>query len=109
MELKQTPTADQILEIVREREIKIVKFLWLGKDLTSRAMATHVDFLEDSMKSGIGITRGMRSFNALDLLVRNGRFGPESSEFRIVPGVNTFACLPYAPASASVESHPSQL
>jgi len=94
------PTAEQILKIVKDEGINIVKFLWMGNDMISRAMATHVDFLEESINSGIGITRGMQSFNALDLLVPNGRFGPESSEFRIVPDLNTFACVPYAPGSA---------
>jgi glutamine synthetase len=94
--LDQTPTAEEILKIVREREVSIVKFLWLGNDLIARAMATHVDFLEDSMKFGIGITRGMQSFNALDALIPDGRFGAESSEFRIVPDLDTFACAPYS-------------
>jgi glutamine synthetase len=98
--LTTTPAAEEILKIVKEREIKLVKFVWLGNDLIPRAMATHSDFLEDCMKAGIGITRGMQSFNALDLLVSNGRFGPESSEFRIMPDLDTFACLPYAPKSA---------
>jgi len=94
------PTSDQILKIVKDEEIKIVKFVWMGNDMISRGMATHVDFLEESMNSGIGITRGMQSFNALDLLVPSGRYGPESSEFRIVPDLNTFTCVPYAPGSA---------
>jgi glutamine synthetase len=64
--------------------------------MVARAMATHVDFLEDSMKFGIGITRGMQSFNALDALVPDGTFGAESSEFRIVPDLDTFACVPYS-------------
>ncbi len=94
--MNQTPTPDEILKIVKDREIKIVKFLWVGNDMIPRALATHVDFLKDSMKSGLGVTRGMQSFNALDHLLQNGRFGAESSEFRLMPDLDTFSCVPYA-------------
>jgi glutamine synthetase len=98
--VKPTSNTDEIRKIVADRKIRLVKFIWIGNDLIPRAMATAVDFLEESMKFGIGITRGMQSFNALDHLVANGRFGAESSEYRIMPDANTFAFLPYASGMA---------
>lgn len=100
MQVRATPNLDEIVKTVADRRIRIVKFLWIGNDLIPRAMATTVDFLEESMKFGIGITRGMQSFNALDRLVQNGQFGPESSEFRIVPDLDTFVCVPYTTGMA---------
>lgn len=94
--MRHTPSADEILKIVEDRKIKFVKFLWVGLDSIPRAMVTHVDFLKESMKSGIGITRGMQSFNALDHLVQNGGFGAESSEYRLIPDLDTFSHVPYA-------------
>jgi len=93
--MRLMPSVDEIKEIVANQEIKFVKFIWVGNDLVPRAMATSADFLEESTKFGIGITRGMQSFNALDHIIENGRFGPESSEYRIVPDTDTFACVPY--------------
>lgn len=92
--------ASEILKTIKKNEIEIVKFVWVGNDSVARAMATHTEFLSEHLETGIGITKGMQSFNALDLLVPNGSYGPESSEFRIMPDLNTFAIIPYAPKSA---------
>ena len=37
----------------------------------------------------------MQSFNGLDHLVQDGRYGAESGEFRLVPDLDTFSCVPY--------------
>lgn len=94
----------EILDLVRKNHIAVTRFQYMGNDLTERAMASSGEFLESHLDSGIGIASGMQSFNAIDELVPEGSFGPEDSEFRIVPDLDTFAEIPYAPRTARVIS-----
>lgn len=91
---------DKILKMVKDEGIMVIRFEWVGNDLLLRAKASHVDFLKGHLETGIGLTKGMQSFNALDHLVFEGAYGPESSEFRIFPDLDTFALVPYAPKNA---------
>jgi len=96
----EVQSKDEILKIVKDKEIKIIRFQWIGNDLILRAKASHADYLETNMETGIGITKAMQSFNALDHLIPGGAFGAEATEFRIFPDLNTFAVIPYAPKNA---------
>ena len=64
-----------------------------------RGKASHTRFLQSFMRSGIGLTVAMQSFNMLDQLVPGASFGPVG-EIRLMPDPETFAVLPYAPRSA---------
>lgn len=93
------PSSEEILDIVKRKGITTIRFIYLGNDGIIRAKASHADFLKAHMEEGIGLTKGMQSFNALDELVSGG-FGPQSSEFRIMPQLETFSLTPYAPKNA---------
>jgi len=93
------PSSEEIIDIVKREEITTIRFIYLGNDGIIRAKASHADFLKSHMEEGIGLTKAMQSFNALDQLVSGG-FGPHSSEFRIIPQLETFAITPYAPKNA---------
>src|SRR5919197_1555175 len=54
--------------------------------------------LDGALEAGIGLTVAMQSFTMLDRLVPEGTFGPVG-EIRLVPDLDTFAVLPYAPKS----------
>jgi glutamine synthetase len=103
-----TPTAGEIRgarriqEIVRRCQASkthLVRFLYCGNDGVIRGKACHTQFLNSYLKSGIGLTVAMQSFNMLDQLVPTGSFGPVG-EIRLAPDLETFALLPYAPRSA---------
>jgi glutamine synthetase len=94
----------EILDLARKNRIAVTRFQYMGNDLTERAMASSEEFLGSHLDNGIGIARGMQSFNAIDELVPEGSFGPEDSEFRIVPDLDTFAMIPYAPRTARLIS-----
>jgi glutamine synthetase len=93
------PRSKGILECCRAHDIQLVRFLYCGNDGVIRGKACHVEFLPSYMKSGIGLTVAMQSFNMLDQLVPEGSFGPVG-EIRLVPDLASFAVLPYAARSA---------
>jgi glutamine synthetase len=96
------PQARRIREIAaacKAGQVQLVRFLYCGNDSVIRGKACHAQFLNSYLRSGIGLTVAMQSFNVLDQLVPEGSFGPVG-EIRLVPDLETFTVLPYAPRSA---------
>ena len=89
----------EIVSRVRSAEVELVRFLYCGNDSVIRGKACHARFLPSYLRSGIGLTVAMQSFNMLDQLVPEGTFGPVG-EIRLAPDLDSFAVLPYAPRSA---------
>jgi glutamine synthetase len=90
-----------ILLQARQAGVKLVRFLYCGNDGLIRGKAAGVEALDGALAAGIGLTVAMQSFTMLDRLVPEGTFGPVG-EIRLVPDLDTFAILPYAPKSARV-------
>src|SRR5215475_1399249 len=88
-----------ILARCKSDDVQLVRFLYCGNDSVIRGKACHTRFLSSYLRSGIGLTVAMQSFNMLDQLVPEGSFGPVG-EIRLVPDLGTFAVLPYAPKAA---------
>jgi len=89
----------EVVKQCKSTKIQLVRFLYCGNDGLIRGKACHTQFLNSYLKSGIGLTVAMQSFNMLDQLVPEGSFGPVG-EIRLLPDPETFAILPYAPKSA---------
>ena len=86
-------------DVVREADaegLRLVRFLWCGNDGTVRAKASAARGLEGRLRTGIGLTVGMQAMNALDQLQPIDEMGPVG-EVRLVPDLETFRVLPYAP------------
>jgi glutamine synthetase len=90
-----------ILLQARQAGVKLVRFLYCGNDGLIRGKVAAIEALDGAMEAGIGLTVAMQSFTMLDRLVPDGTFGPVG-EIRLVPDLDTFAILPYAPKSARV-------
>jgi glutamine synthetase len=90
-----------ILFQARQAGVKLVRFLYCGNDGVIRGKAASVEALESFLEAGIGLTVAMQSFTMLDRLVPGATFGPVG-EIRLVPDLETFCVLPYAPKSARV-------
>jgi glutamine synthetase len=88
-----------ILLQARQAGVKLVRFLYCGNDGVIRGKAAAIEALEGALEAGIGLTVAMQSFTMLDRLVPEGTFGPVG-EIRLVPDLDTFMPLPYAPKSA---------
>jgi glutamine synthetase len=90
-----------ILLQARQAGVKLVRFLYCGNDGLIRGKAAAIEALAGALEAGIGLTVAMQSFTMFDRLVPEGTFGPVG-EIRLVPDLDTFAILPYAPKNARV-------
>jgi glutamine synthetase len=94
-------TADQLLATVEDMGIRLVRFLWCGNDGTMRAKASARRGLPGRLSAGIGLTVAMQAMNSLDQLQPVAGMGPVG-EVRLVPDLDTFRILPYAPHTAAL-------
>ena len=81
--------------------LRLVRFLWCGNDGTVRAKASAARGLEARLESGIGLTVAMQAMNSLDQLQPVEGMGPVG-EVRLVPDLETFRVLPYAPRTGAL-------
>jgi glutamine synthetase len=91
-------------DVVREADeagLRLVRFLWCGNDGTVRAKASGRHGLEGRLASGIGLTVAMQAMNGLDQLQPVAGMGPVG-EIRLVPDLETFRVLPYAPRTGAL-------
>src|SRR5436189_3650782 len=97
--------AGDVVGQVGKEGLRLVRFLWCGNDGTVRAKASAARGLEGRLRTGIGLTVGMQAMNALDQLQPVAGMGPVG-EVRLVPDLETFRVLPYAPhAGALLTDH----
>jgi glutamine synthetase len=94
-------TAKDIVEQADEADLRLVRFLWCGNDGTVRGKASGRHGLEGRLESGIGLTVAMQAMSALDQLQPVAGMGPVG-EIRLVPDLDTFRVLPYAPSTGAV-------
>src|SRR4051794_14527822 len=94
-------TAQEIARAVDDAGVRLVRFLWCGNDGTVRAKASARHGLEGRLELGIGVTVGMQAMNGLDQLQPVPGMGPVG-EYRLMPALETFRVLPYAPGSGAV-------
>jgi glutamine synthetase len=94
-------TAEEIARQADEADLRLVRFLWVGNDGTVRAKASGRHGLEGRLERGIGLTVGMQAMSGLDQLQPVEGMGPVG-EVRLVPDLDTFRILPYAPRSGGV-------
>ena len=92
------------LERVKKDRVRLVKIDWMGFDLVLRCMGTSTEFLEDAVRNGIGVTQAQQSFNVLDRLAPDGMFGAQSSEFKLIPDLDTYAALPHLPGVGRMQA-----
>jgi glutamine synthetase len=93
--------AGDIAKQADEAGLRLVRFLWCGNDGTVRAKASSLHGLQGRLESGIGLTVAMQAMNALDQLQPVEGMGPVG-EVRLVPDLETFRVLPYAPHTGAV-------
>ena len=94
-------TPAEVAVLAEEAGLALVRFLWCGNDGTIRAKASGLHGLKGRLASGIGVTVAMQAMNALDQLQPVEGMGPVG-EVRLVPDLETFRVLPYAPRTGAV-------
>jgi glutamine synthetase len=93
--------AEELVKRADEADLRLVRFLWCGNDGTVRAKASGRQGLEGRLQSGIGLTVAMQAMSSLDQLQPVPGMGPVG-EVRLVPDLDTFRVLPYAPNTGAV-------
>jgi glutamine synthetase len=101
-------TAKDVAKQADEAGLRLVRFLWCGNDGTVRAKSSARHGLEGRLESGIGLTVAMQAMNSLDQLQPVPHMGPVG-EIRLVPDLDTFRVLPYAPHTGAVVTDHVQL
>jgi glutamine synthetase len=94
-------TPEEVVAACRASGVRLVRFLYCDLGGVVRGKSTHVERLAERMRTGIGLTVAMSAMNSLDQLQAVQGMGPVG-EIRLVPDPDTFAVLPYAPASAAM-------
>jgi glutamine synthetase len=93
--------AREVVQRADEAGLRLVRFLWCGNDGTVRGKASAMRGLEGRLESGIGLTVAMQAMNGLDQLQPVDGMGPVG-EVRLMPDLETFRVLPYAPRTGAV-------
>jgi glutamine synthetase len=94
-------TARDVAKRADEAGLRLVRFLWCGNDGTIRAKSSARRGLEGRLEAGIGLTVAMQAMSSLDQLQPVPEMGPVG-EIRLVPDLDTFRVLPYAPRAGAV-------
>jgi glutamine synthetase len=94
-------SAEDIDRRADENALRLVRFLWCGNDGTIRAKASGRHGLVGRLERGIGVTVAMQAMSGLDQLQPVPDMGAVG-EYRIVPDLETFRVLPYAPRTGAV-------
>jgi glutamine synthetase len=94
-------SAEDIDRRADEAGLRLVRFLWCGNDGTVRAKASGRHGLVGRLERGIGVTVAMQAMSGLDQLQPVPDMGAVG-EYRIVPDLETFRILPYAPHAGAV-------
>jgi glutamine synthetase len=94
-------TATDVVRNADEADLRLVRFLWCGNDGTIRAKSSGRHGLKGRLESGIGLTVAMQAMSGLDQLQPVPGMGPVG-EIRLVPDIDTFRVLPYAPNTGAV-------
>lgn len=95
---------DEIRQKLKDIGIKFVRILWCDNANVIRAKAAHIDFLENYMKNGVGITVAQQALPVMyDAVVADTGLGPVG-EVRLMPDWTTLTILPYAEGQAQVLS-----
>lgn len=93
------PDADDVLQRVDAETIELIRIVFVNNSGVPRGRVVDAEKLPGVLENGINVTKGMQSFNALDRLAPEGRYGP-AGEVRVVPDPDTFRVLPYAEEAA---------
>jgi glutamine synthetase len=101
-------TPHDVAKHADEADLRLVRFLWCGNDGTVRAKSSGRHGLEGRLEAGIGLTVAMQAMNGLDHLQPVPGMGPVG-EVRLVPDLDTFRVLPYAPHTGAVLTDHLQL
>jgi glutamine synthetase len=92
---------EQVVTTASTAGVRLIRFLYCDNGGVIRGKLAHVDDLAIRIETGIGLTVAMQAMNMLDQLQPVEGMGPVG-EIRLVPDLDSFVILPYAPNSAAM-------
>jgi glutamine synthetase len=90
-----------ILKMAHAANIRLVRFQYCDNGGIIRGKATHVSKLASRIHEGIGQSLAMSAWTGVETLASVEGMGPVG-EFRLIPDLDTFTILPYAPNTAAM-------
>jgi len=93
--------AQDVIQQVRNADLRLVRFLYCDNGGIIRGKATHASKLATRISEGIGQTLAMQAFTGVETLAVVEGMGP-IGEFRLIPDPETFVMLPYVPNAGSM-------
>ena len=90
-----------ILDSAASAGVQLIRFEYCDFSGVARCKAVHVSQLPHKLIEGVGLTRAQMSINLLERLVHIDGMEPVG-EIRLVPDLDTFSVLPWAPGCASI-------
>jgi glutamine synthetase len=94
-------TPETIVQQAHDAGARLVRFLYCDSGGTIRGKTTALSGLGGRLSDGIGLTVAMMAMNSLDQLQPVEGMGPVG-EIRLLPDLESFSLLPYAPHSAAM-------
>jgi glutamine synthetase len=95
---------EALKKTLEDARIKFVRILWCDNANVIRAKAAHINYLDDHIKNGVGITMAQQALPVMyDSVVPETGLGPVG-EVRLMPDWSTMTLLPYAEGHAQVLS-----
>ena len=95
---------EALKQTLKDAGIKFVRILWCDNANIIRAKAAHVDYLEEYIDNGVGITVAQMALPVMyDSVVAETGLGPVG-EVRLMPDWSTLTILPFAEGHAQVLS-----
>ncbi len=91
----------ELLKMVHDANIRLVRFQYCDNGGIIRGKATHASKLASRMREGIGQTLAMSAWTGAETLASVEGAGAVG-EFRLIPDLDTFTLLPYAPHTAAM-------
>src|SRR5437763_7214248 len=89
------------VKVVQDAKIRLVRFQYCDNGGVNRCKATHASKLATRIHEGIGQTLAMSAWTGVETLAAVEGMGPVG-EFRLIPDLDTFIILPYAPNTAAM-------
>src|SRR2546430_5098737 len=93
--------AQDVIQQVRNADLRLVRFLYCDNGGIIRGKATHASKLATRIFEGIRQTLAMQAFTGVESLADIAGMGP-IGEFRLIPDPQTFVILPYVPNTGSM-------
>ena len=90
---------DDVLHRVDTNDIELIRLVFVNNSGVPRGRVVDSESLPGVLEEGTNVTQAMQSFNAVDRLAPDGRYGP-AGEVRVVPDPETYTELPYADRAA---------